>query len=104
MNKTLTIDDLKHISSGARIYLTEKSKYGVIGFGTRWFIIDIERNFEGDSDFFSKKQALAKANKFEQQQFNEGFENDNNVYNDNNQNLAYWQTFGQNNFFQRYHN
>ena len=93
MKKTITIDDPKHIADGCKLYLTTSRKYGVTGYQSRWWIIDIYRNAESDWGFISKKEALQEANNFEKNQIENGLEDDKNVYNPSRVNREYQQCF-----------
>jgi hypothetical protein len=102
LKKTVTIDDPKHVADGMRLYLTEGRKYGVCGYSNRWWIIDIERNFESSWEFISKFESLQTANRFEKQQIEKEFENDNDIWDANNVNVEYRECFGTNDFNHRY--
>ena len=100
--KTLTINNPKHVADGCRLYLTNGGNYGVTGYGSRWWIIDINRNFESDWGFISKREALQEANTFEQQQTLEEWETDGDVYDKQNENVNFRSCFGLDALYHRY--
>lgn len=97
VKKTLRKDDLF-------IHLSPKGLYGVakISFG-RVIPIDINRNVQGEISFENLAEAKRDISRFEEQQIRDGFENDNNIFDQKNPNDEYYLMFGNYNFEKRYY-
>lgn len=101
--KTLEIDDV-HFVVNEKMYFSNSKKYAVINGGfNRWLIIDLLRNLESDACEDTKREALNLANRYEENQLQNGFENDKNKFNQNNPNNEFYQIFGTEAFNNRYY-
>jgi hypothetical protein len=101
--KTIEIDDCKFIAPWQKLYFSPKRKYAIVNGGSyRWFIVDLFRNLESGVCTETKDQALIWVEKYEKNQINNGFENDQNKYKPGKINEEFYQTFGKNAFNERY--
>ena len=87
------------------IHLSPKGLYGVakISFG-RVIAVDINRNVESQDSFENLAKAKMEIARFEEQQIRDGFENDNDIFDQKNSNDEYYSMFGNYNFEKRYYN
>ena len=103
-SKTIEIDDCNFVSPWQKLYFSPKRKYAIVnGGGYRWFIVDLLRNLESHVCVETKDQALVWVARYEQEQINNGFENDNDNIIEGKTNDEFYQTFGRDAFNNRYY-
>lgn len=102
VKKTIRKDDLY-------IHLSPKGLYGVAKINAgRVIAVDINRSekdftVEGQDSFDNLAQGKREIAKFEEQQIRDGFENDNNIFDEKNPNNEYYYMFGKDHFENRYY-